>query len=129
MKAVSAGARVEATLSDATGPQIHVTGTSGMLSPVTEVLASRLMPVGWKSAVEKKGLCPCASAVAGHWKNHRNNAGSPQPQRVWVVAPSDQAWAHNTKPTARYSTPAVRRVIHGRHRHRRARLGRVLSQF
>ena len=100
MNAVSAGASVEATLSDATGPQIHVTGTSGMLSPVTEVLASRLMPVGWKSAVEKNGLCPCANAVAGHWKNHRNRAGSPQPQRVCVVAPWDHAWAHNTNPTA-----------------------------
>src|ERR1700728_2060571 len=88
VKAVRAGVMVEATLSDATGPQIHVTGTSGRLRPVTEVWASRLMPLGWKSAVEKKGFCPWASAVAGHWKNHRNSAGSPQPQSVWVDAPS-----------------------------------------
>ena len=47
-----AGASVEATLSEATGPQIHVTGTSGRLSPVTDVCASRLTPVGWKRAVE-----------------------------------------------------------------------------
>ena len=52
VNAVSAGVMVEATLSEATGPQIHVTGTSGRLSPVTDVCASRLMPVGWKSAVE-----------------------------------------------------------------------------
>ena len=52
VKAVRAGVSVEATLSDATGPQIQVTGTSGRLSPVTDVCASRLMPVGWKSAVE-----------------------------------------------------------------------------
>ncbi len=46
VKAVSAGAIVEATLSEATGPQIHVTGTSGRLNPVTDVCASRLMPFG-----------------------------------------------------------------------------------
>ena len=51
-KAVRAGVRVEATLSEATGPQIHVTGTSGRLSPMTDVWARRLIPVGWKSAVE-----------------------------------------------------------------------------
>ncbi len=100
-KAVSAGVTVEATLSDATGPHIHVTGTSGMVSPVTEVWASRLMPLGWKSAVEKNGFCPWASAVAGHWKNQRNSAGSPHPHRVWVDAPSVQACTHSTNPTAR----------------------------
>ena len=121
MKAVSAGVIVEATLSEATGPQIHVTGTSGRLSPVTDVCASRLMPVGWKSAVEKKGFCPWASAVAGHWKNHRNSAGSPQPHRVWVEAPSAQACTHRTNPRARYTAPAAARVIHGRHRTRPAR--------
>ncbi len=99
--AVSAGASVEATLSEATGPQIQVTGTSGRLRPSTEVCASRLIPPGWNSAVEKNGLCPCASAVAGHWKNQRNSAGSPQPHSVWVVAPLVQAWIHRTKPRAR----------------------------
>ncbi len=101
VKAVSAGAMVEATFSDAMGPQIHVTGTSGMLSPVTEVCASRLIPVGWKSADEKNGFCPCDSAVAGHWKNQRNSAGSPQPHRVWVEAPWVHAWIHRTNPRAR----------------------------
>ncbi len=96
-----AGVRVEATLSEATGPQIQVTGTSGRLSPVTDVWASRLMPPGWKSAVEKKGFCPWANAVAGHWKNHRNRAGSPHPHSVWVVAPSTQACTHSAKPTTR----------------------------
>src|ERR1700722_19331032 len=129
VKAVSAGVIVEATLSDATGPQIHVTGTSGTLNPVTDVCASRLMPLGWNSALEKNGFCPCASAVAGHWKNHRNSAGSPQPHRVWVVTPSTQACTHRRNPSARYSTPAVTRVIHGRHRHRRAWLGACSASF
>src|ERR1700684_1028177 len=115
VKAVSAGVIVEATLSDATGPQIHVTGTSGRLNPVTDVCASRLMPLGWNSALEKNGVCPCASAWAGPCKNHRNNAGSPQPHRVWVVAPSTQAWTHKRNPSARYSPAAVRRVLHGGH--------------
>src|SRR6516165_3077766 len=99
--AVSAGASVEATLSEATGPQIQVTETSGRLRPSTEVWASRLMPPGWNIAVEKNGLCPWARAVAGHWKNHRNRAGSPQPHRVWVVAPSAQALIQRTNPSAR----------------------------
>ena len=98
---VSAGVSVEATLSEATGPQIQVTGTSGRLRPATEVCASRLMPPGWNSAVEKNGFCPWASAVAGHWKNHRNSAGSPQPHRVCVDAPSAQAWIQRTKPSRR----------------------------
>jgi hypothetical protein len=100
-KAVSAGASVEATFSEATGPQIQVTGTSGRLRPVTEVWASRLMPSGWNSAVEKNGLCPWASAVAGHWKNQRNRAGSPQPHRVCVDAPSAQALIQRMKPRRR----------------------------
>src|SRR6185312_8397740 len=98
-KAVSAGASVEATLSEATGPQIQVTGTSGRLSPSTEVCASMLMPPGRNIAVEKKGLCPWASAVAGHWKNHRNRAGSPQPQSVWVDAPLTQALIQRMNPS------------------------------
>src|SRR5580698_2449312 len=124
VKAVRAGVIVDATLSDATGPQIHVTGTRGRLSPVTDVCASRLMPFGWKRAVEKKGFWACASAVAGHWKNQRNSAGSPHPHRVWVVAPSVQACTHRRNPSARYSVPPTAKVIHGRHR--RARLAACL---
>jgi hypothetical protein len=100
-KAVSAGVTVEATLSEATGPQIQVTGASGRLSPVTEVCASRLMPPGWNSAAEKNGFCPWASAVAGHWKNHRKSAGSPQPQSVCVDPPSDHALIQRMNPSAR----------------------------
>jgi hypothetical protein len=92
-KAVRAVVMVDATFSEAIGPQIQVTGTSGRLRPVTEVWASRLMPPGWNSAVEKNGLCPWASAVAGHWKNQRNRAGSPQPHSVCVDAPSPSAQA------------------------------------
>ena len=101
MKAVSAGVMVEATLSEATGPQIHVTGTSGKVRPVTEVCANRLMPPGWNIAVEKNGFCPWAMAVAGHWKNHRKSAGSPQPQSVWVVAPWAQACIQRMNPKRR----------------------------
>ena len=118
---MSAGASVDATLSDATGPQIQVTGTSGRLSPVTDVWESRFTPVGWNSAVEKNGFSPWASAVAGHWKNQRNRAGSPQPHSVWVVAPSAQACTHSTKPRARYTDPAAATVIHGAHCNSRSR--------
>src|ERR1700728_1070971 len=107
VKAVRAGVMVEATFSDATGPQIHVTGTSGRLRPVTEVCDKRLMPCGWNSAVEKNGFWPCDNAVAVHCKNHRKSAGSPQPHRVWVLAPSAQAWTHRRNPSARYNTPAT----------------------
>ncbi len=51
-KALRAGVTVEATFSEATGPQIQVTGTRGRLSPMTDVCDSRLIPVGWNSAVE-----------------------------------------------------------------------------
>ncbi len=96
-----AGVNVEATLREATGPQIQVTGTSGTLSPMTDVWANRLTPVGWNMAVEKKGFCPWARAVAGHWKNQRNSAGSPQPHSVCVVAPWVQACSQTPKPRAR----------------------------
>jgi hypothetical protein len=52
-------------------------------------------------AVEKNGFWPWARAVAGHWKNHRKSAGSPQPQSVWVVAPWAQACIQRTKPKRR----------------------------
>ncbi len=101
VKALRAGATVAATLSEATGPQIQVTGTRGRLMPVTDVCVNRFRPVGWKRAVEKKGFCPWAMAVAGHWKNHRNSAGSPQPHSVWVVPPSVQACTQTRKPRPR----------------------------
>src|ERR1700722_16458512 len=118
---------VEATFSAATGPQTHVTGTSGRLSPVTEVWANRLMPCGWKSAVEKNGFWPWDKAVAGHWKNQRKRAGAQQPHRVWVLAPSAQACTHRRKPRARYNAPATARVIHVRHP--RADFGACLASF
>ena len=46
------GPRVEATLNDATGPNSQVTGARGTPTASMPVLESRLMPAGWKSAVE-----------------------------------------------------------------------------
>lgn len=61
-RAERAGARVEATLRVATGPKSNVTGMSGMPIPSTLVLDSRLMPPGWKRAVEYSGLWPWVRA-------------------------------------------------------------------
>jgi hypothetical protein len=61
-RAEKAGPSVNATFKVATGPKSQVTGAKGMPMASTLVLASRLMPPGWNSAVEKKGLWPWASA-------------------------------------------------------------------
>ena len=76
---------VDATLSDATGPQIHVTGTSGRLRPVTEVCGQqvdavrmeerrgeeRVLPVGQRGGrpleepEEERGVAAAAQRVGG----------------------------------------------------------------
>ena len=48
------------------------------------------MPVGWKSHCEYSRLWPWVRAKAGHSKNHRNRAASPQPQVVVEVGWVDQ---------------------------------------
>ncbi len=57
-----AGPRVNATFKVATGPKSQVIGAKGIPMASTLVFASRLMPPGWNSAVEKNGLCPWANA-------------------------------------------------------------------
>ncbi len=99
--AVRAGPRVDATFSVATGPKSHVTGASGMPMASTLVLDRRLIPPGWKSAVEWKRLDPWAIACAGHSRNQRKSAGSPQPQMVTDVGCVDHACHHSTIDKAR----------------------------
>ena len=87
-RADRAGARVRATFMAATGPHSQVTGASTTPRATTLVSSSRLMPPGWKSHVEYRTSWPWARAKAGHRKNQRNRAASPQPQVVvddgWV---------------------------------------------
>ncbi len=59
---MATGARVAATLSDATGPKAHVTGVSGRLMARKLVLAGRLMPCGWSARVEKNSDWPWVRA-------------------------------------------------------------------
>jgi hypothetical protein len=94
--ALRAGARVEATLRVATGPQIHVTGARGTPTASIPVLESRLRPVGWKRRLEKNGLVPWAMASAGQARNHVVIEGSSQPQRVTVEGWVDHACHHRT---------------------------------
>src|SRR5271165_5974306 len=89
--ALSAGARVSATLVAATGPKNHVTGASTTPTNVPDVFDSRLAPWGTFTAPEKKRSCRCAMAQAGHAMNHTSCAGSPQAQvRV------DEGWPDHT---------------------------------
>ena len=74
------GARVSATLVATIGPKAHVTGASTTPTSVPEVFESRLAPSGTLTAPEKKRLCRCAMAQAGHAMNQTSWAGSPQPQ-------------------------------------------------
>ena len=60
--AEQAGARSRATFSEMTGPASRVSGISGIPNPSTLVSLSRLMPVGWKSQVEKRGFSPWGMA-------------------------------------------------------------------
>ena len=78
--ALSAGARVSATLVAVTGPKSHVTGASSTPTNVPEVFERRLAPWGTLTAPEKKRSWRCASAQAGHAMNHTSWAGSPQAQ-------------------------------------------------
>src|ERR1700721_3066649 len=78
--ALSAGARVSATLVAVTGPSNHVTGASTAPTRVPEVFDRRLAPAGTFTAPEKKRLWRCAMAQAGHAMNQTSWAGSPHPQ-------------------------------------------------
>src|SRR5580658_7867338 len=118
--ALTAGAKVSATLVDTTGPHNHVTGLKTTPIRVPEVLDNRLAPKGTFTAWEKKRLAPCATAQAGQAMNHTSCAGSPHAQvRVddgWplqtchhrAMAGSEKstihtAWRHSAR-TTRYAT-------------------------
>ena len=96
-----AGARVRATFIDATGPTAQVTGARTTPRATTLVSSSRLMPPGWKSQVEYRTSWPWARAYAGHWKNHRKRAASPQPQVVVDVGWVDHTPHHRPTASAR----------------------------
>src|SRR6266516_7156755 len=80
--AVSTGAAVSATFSDAIGPNSHVTGASTTPSASTLVLASRFIPLGTCTRVVRNRLWPWVIAYAGQVRNHTNDGGSPQPQVI-----------------------------------------------
>jgi len=88
-------------VSDATGPQIHVTARAET-QPVTDVCPAGLMPVEWNSALEKNGFAR-GQRGGRHWKNTRT-ARSPQPHRVWVVAPQPSVYPQEN-PSANTAHP------------------------
>src|SRR5580700_5756587 len=74
-QALSAGARVSATLVEATGPNSQVTGASTTPTSVPDVFDNRLAPWGMLTTPEKNGLCRWAIAQAGHAVNQTCCAG------------------------------------------------------
>src|SRR5271165_1597832 len=89
--ALSAGARVSATLVAATGPKSHVTGANTTPIKVPDVFDRRLAPSGTFTAPEKMRLWRWAMAQAGQAMNQTSWAGSPHPQvRV------DEGWPDHT---------------------------------
>src|SRR5271165_6220466 len=92
--ALSAGARVSATLVAVTGPKSHVTGASTTPTNVPEVFDNRLAPSGTFTAPEKKRLWRWAMAQAGHAMNHTSCAGSPHPQVRVEAGWPDQTCHH-----------------------------------
>ena len=100
-RADRAGARVSATLRDATGPNSQVTGANTTPSASSDVLSSRLTPDGWDMAVEKNGSSPWEMACAGQAKNHRNSALSPQPHVEVALGWCDQTFHHTINASAR----------------------------
>src|SRR6516225_941102 len=79
-QALSAGARVSATLVATTGPKSHVTGASTTPMSVPDVFDNRLAPSGTLTTLEKKGSCRWAIAHAGQAMNQTSCAGSPHAQ-------------------------------------------------
>ena len=77
----------------------HVAGARTTPRASTLVSLSRLMPVGWNSHCEYRTRWPWVRANAGHSKNHRNRAASPQPHVVVVDGCDDQTPHHSTTET------------------------------
>ncbi len=67
--ALSAGARVSATLVAVTGPKSQVTGASTTPTSGPDVFDSRLAPWGTFTTLAKKTLCRCMTAQAGQAMN------------------------------------------------------------
>ena len=95
-QALSAGARVRATLVALTGPKSHVTGASTTPTSGPDVLESRLAPCGTFTTPEKKMLCRWVTAQAGQAMNQTSCAGSPHPQVSDVEGWPDQTCHHKT---------------------------------
>ena len=64
---------MSATLSEAIGPKSAVTGRSTNDHAVTEVLESRLMPLGVEHRRGVEGVVAVRSATSGHSKNQANS--------------------------------------------------------
>jgi len=95
-QALSAGARVSATLVAATGPKVQVTGARRTPINGPEVFESRLAPCGTFTAPEKKTLCRWAIAQAGQAMNQTSCPGSPHPQESIEEGWPDQTCHHRT---------------------------------
>src|SRR5580700_10189945 len=95
-QALSAGARVSATLVDTTGPNSHVTGASTTPTSVPDVFDSRLAPWGTLTTFEKNGSCRWAIAQAGQAMNQTSCAGSPQAQVNVFAGCPDQTCHHRS---------------------------------
>src|SRR3984957_1819031 len=89
--ALSAGARVSATLVAVTGPKSQVTGASTTPTNGPDVFDSRLAPWGTLTTLAKKTLCRCMTAQAGQAMNQTSWAGSPQPH-----VNADEGWPDQT---------------------------------
>src|ERR1700722_14920684 len=125
--ALTAGARVSATLVAVTGPKSHVTGARTTPTSGPEVFESRLAPCGTLTAPEKNRLWRWVMAQAGQAMNHTSCAGSPHPQVSAEEGCPDQTCHHKTmagivkqarartwKPTARSGRRAAPGPARGR---------------
>src|ERR1700733_6570142 len=92
--ALRAGARVRATLVEATGPKSQVTGAATTPTSVPDVFDKRLAPSGTFTAPEKKRLCRWLMAQAGQAMNQTSCAGSPHPHVSAAVGGPDQTCTH-----------------------------------
>src|SRR6266568_1965477 len=99
--AVSTGAAVSATFSEATGPKSQVTGASRTPRASTLVLSSRLMPPGTCTCVVKNKLWPWLMAYCGQARNHTNDEGSPQSHTIAELGCPLQTCHHIAMPAAR----------------------------
>ena len=95
------GAATSATLTEAIGPKIAVIGRSTAPSAIDEVLANRLVPIGWNTAVEKNGFMPWRMATQSHSKYQAKREESEQGHVVARVGDSRRTRMNMPRPPSR----------------------------